>query len=131
MVRYAVAALIVLAACTDEVVSPPSTAPLRPAAAIAAPSDDSGPPPPHRFGPDSYRVGIFTGQGITQPGLSCDKQSPEVRVCSGFLASAVDGARLDVTLQIPLKVPKPVPLVVLGHGYGGSKTSSGDIALEL
>ena len=127
--RLAVVALVALAACNDEPVAP--TESFAAAAAIAAPSDDSGPPPPHRFGPDSYRIGIFTGTGTARPGLSCEKQSAAVRACSGFLASAVDGALLDVTLQIPLDVPKPVPLVVLIHGYGGSKTSSGDIAVEL
>jgi predicted acyl esterase len=43
----------------------------------------------------------------------------------------VDGAQLDVTLEIPLKVDKPVPLVAFVHGYAGSKTSSGDIAAAL
>src|SRR5215212_10071516 len=124
------AALLVLAsACTDEPGAPSSVTLPRPGADVQ--SEEQGPPPPHDFGPDRYRVGIFTGQGVTRPGLSCVKQSPEVRACSGFLASAVDGTRLDVTLQIPLKVPKPVPLVVLVHGYGGSKTSSGDIASAL
>ena len=62
-----------------------------------------GPPPEHHFGPDSYRVGLFTGQGITQPGLSCDRVTPtdgseDIRACNGFLESAVDGAMLDVSL---------------------------------
>src|SRR5436189_144086 len=52
-------------------------------------------------------------------------------VVAVVLASAVDGALLDVTLEIPLKVDKPVPLVALIHGYAGSKTSSGDIARAL
>ena len=128
--RPAVAALVVaLAACADEAAGPPPSA-LRPTAHFHD-LEPQGPPPPRQFGPDSYRVGLFTGQGTARPGLSCEKSSPELRVCSGFLASAVDGALLDVTLQIPLKLPKPVPLVVLIHGYGGSKTSSGDIATAL
>ena len=97
---------------------------------------EEGPPPPHDFGPDTYRVGTFTGEGITPAGLQCSDVSPDdgsnpLRACTGFLASAVDGARLDVTVQIPLKADKPTPLVVLIHGYGGSKTSSGDIARTL
>ena len=54
-----------------------------------------------------------------------------MRECSGFLPSAVDGTLLDVTLQIPLKVATPVPLVVVVHGYGGSKASSGDVVQPL
>ena len=86
---------------------------------------------PHQFGTDTYRVGAFTGTGTAVPGLSCEKTSPTVRACSGFLASAVDGALLDVTLEIPLKVDKPVPLVAVIHGYAGSKSSSADIASAL
>jgi pimeloyl-ACP methyl ester carboxylesterase len=125
MLRLAAVMLVVLAACTDEAVGPRVAVPR---STVHAQAEDQGPPAPHHFGPDSYRVGLFTGQGTTRPGLSCDKPSPDVRACSGFLASAVDGALLDVTLQLPTKVAKPIPLVVVVHGYGGSKTSSGDIA---
>jgi predicted acyl esterase len=128
MFRLAVVMLVVLAACTDDAVGPRVAVP-RSIASVEG--EDQGPPAPRHFGPDSYRVGLFTGQGTTRPGLSCDKPSPDLRACSGFLASAVDGALLDVTLQIPTKAAKPVPLVVLVHGYGGSKTSSGDIASAL
>ena len=131
MLRRALVLLVVLAACTDDVVAPHATS--RPRAVSRA---EEGPPPAHRFGDDSYRVGLFTGQGITRPGLSCDRTVPDdtsaaIRTCTGYLASAVDGALLDVTLQIPTKVDKPVPLVTLVHGYGGSKASSGDIARAL
>ena len=127
MLRRALVLLVVLAACTDDVVAPHATS--RPRAVSRA---EEGPPPAHRFGDDSYRVGLFTGQGITRPGLSCDRTVPDetsaaIRTCTGYLASAVDGALLDVTLQIPTKVAKPIPLIVVVHGYGGSKTSSGDI----
>ena len=120
-----------LAACTDDVVAP-DRAPRPPAVTRA----EEGPPPPHAFGPDTWRTGVFTGQGTTRPGLSCDRTQPDdasaaVRSCTGFLASAVDGALLDVSLLVPTKVAKPVPLVVLVHGYGGSKSSSGDIARAL
>ena len=119
-----------MAACTDDIVAP-NHAPRPPASA----RHDAGPPPPHQFGPDSWRAGVFTGQGTTRPGLSCDRTSLDtattVRSCTGYLASAVDGTLLDVSLLIPTKVPKPIPLVVLVHGYGGSKSSSGDIARAL
>jgi predicted acyl esterase len=128
MFRFAVVALLVLAACTDDAVGP---AVPRPRAVVAAQSEDQGPPAPHQFGPDTYRVGAFTGRGITQPGLSCAKSSSDVRECTGFLPSAVDGTLLDVTLQIPKKAPNPVPLVVVIHGYGGSKSSSGDVVRPL
>ena len=43
--------------------------------------------------------------------------------CSGFLASDVDGTRLDVTVRVP--TPSGLrPLVVNLHGYGGSKRSN-------
>jgi len=126
--RFAAIALLVVAACTDQPAGPALPGPR---AIVVAQSKDQGPPAPHQFGPDTYRVGTFTGRGITQPGLSCDKLSPEVRECTGFLPSAVDGTLLDVTLQIPRKAPNPVPLVVVVHGYGGSKSSSGDVVRPL
>ena len=129
-------AALALLGCSDDVTDPHAgqRVTLRPPASVRA--DEAGPPPPHQFGPDSWRVGIFTGQGTTRPGLSCDREAPDdgtaaERRCAGYLASAVDGALLDVTVQIPTKVPKPVPLIVLVHGYGGSKSSSGDIARAL
>ena len=92
---------------------------------------DESPPPRHSFGPDTYRVGLFTGTGTALPGLACDKVEPDVRACTGYLASAVDGALLEVGVEIPLKIDKPVPLVALVHGYAGSRGGSGDIARAL
>lgn len=94
------------------------------------PADDYGPPAPHRFGRDSYSVGAFTGQGTTDPGIDCEQTEAGYRSCSGYLASAVDGTLLDISLLIPNGVGR-VPLVVLVHGYAGSKGSSGDIARRL
>ena len=127
MLRLTAVALLLLAACADNVTGPPMVAP-RHAVTHGA---EQGPPPPHEFGPDSYSVGVFTGQGTDRPGLSCEKSAPDLRECTGFLASDVDGALLDVTVQIPLQVAKPLPLVVVIHGYGGSKSSSGDVVQPL
>ena len=101
-----------------------------PATAFSAADEERGPPPPYPFGPDSYRVGIFTGEGITPTGLDCRYSTETLQDCRGFLASAVDGARLDVTVQVP-RTEGLHPLVVQVHGYAGSKTSSGDIAARL
>ena len=127
MARVSIIALLFLAACADSVTRPPQSVPRY----AVTQAEEEGPPPPHQFGPDTYRVGAFTGQGIDRPGLSCRKASADLRECTGFLASAVDGALLDVTVQIPLKVPKPVPLAVVIHGYAGSKASSGDLTQPL
>ena len=134
MLRRALLPLLtctLLVACADDVSAPngPSIPP-RPAA------EETGPPAPHEFGPDSWRVGVFTGAGTAQPGLVCERAqlagvADSVRSCSGFLASAVDGTLLDVSVLVPTKVAKPIPLVVLVHGFGGSKSSSGDIARAL
>jgi hypothetical protein len=78
------------------------------------------------FGPDTTRTGVFTGQGVTPAGLECTG-SRQGRTCSGFLPSAVDGTLLDVTVTVPHGAG-PHALVALLHGWGGSKTSSGDIA---
>jgi ABC-2 type transport system ATP-binding protein len=115
--------LVLAAACNEKIVGPLTPAPA--SHDVQAASADQGPPPPHRFGRDRYRTGVFTGQGTTEPGLTC-KTNEAVRECAGFLASAVDGTLLDVTLQLPMSAQKPTPLVVLIHGYAGSKTSSGD-----
>jgi predicted acyl esterase len=127
MHRIAALGFVALAACADEVVGPPTSVPRH----AVAQNEDQGPPPPRRFGPDTYAVGVFTGEGIDRPGLSCDKTTATLRECTGFLPSAVDGTLLDVIVQIPLKVPKPAPLVVVVHGYGGSKASSGDVVQPL
>ncbi|MBW3535733.1 MAG: alpha/beta fold hydrolase, partial [Gemmatimonadetes bacterium] len=72
----------------------------------------------------------FTGQGITREGLSCGGSDATALSCTGFLASDVDGTLLDVGVQVP-QGPGPHPLVVLLHGWAGSKGSSGDIADRL
>ena len=90
-------------------------------------NEQVGPPPPQNFGPDTYRTGVFTGRRITRPGLTCDSVSGGGQICTGFLQSAVDRTLLDVTLMLP-PGSAPRPLVALLHGWGGSKSSSGDIA---
>src|SRR5215207_1414567 len=131
-VRLALLLALVTAACHDDIAGPVGPAgPAAPARAVGSASADQGPPPPHQFGPDSYRLGVFTGQGTTKPGLKCEKTTKSVRECTGFLASGVDGTLLDVTLSVPLDAPKPMPLVALIHGYAGSKTSSGDLVPPL
>jgi len=79
------------------------------------------------FGPDTYRTGIFTGEGTTEPGLKCDGATATGLVCNGYLASAVDGTLLDVTLAVP-PGNGPHPLVVVLHGWGGKKSDDGYIA---
>ncbi|MDQ3997247.1 MAG: alpha/beta fold hydrolase [Gemmatimonadota bacterium] len=99
---------------------------------VDATAEPQGPPapPPGGFAEDTYQTeGPYTGQGTVKPGLKCGPSSAG-RVCRGFLPSAVDGTLLDATLEIP-GGPGPFPLVVLNHGYGGSKSGSGDIAALL
>jgi ABC-2 type transport system ATP-binding protein len=87
------------------------------------------------FGPDTYRTsqqctgsvtGECTGQGTTQPGLNCEPAANGGRKCTGFLASAVDGTLLDVSLVVPPGTGNP--LIVSLHGWGGSKDGQGYIA---
>src|SRR5437868_10062820 len=113
-----------LAACSENPTQPRAFT-VRPG--FASDPEASGPPPARSFGPDSYRTRVFRGDGVTSPGLTCDKAASKSRVCSGFLASGVDGTRLDVTLQVP-QGGGPFPLVVLMHGWAGSKTGAGDVA---
>jgi pimeloyl-ACP methyl ester carboxylesterase len=87
----------------------------------------ASPPPPRTFGPDSTRTGVFTGEGTATPGLSCQATAAGGRECSGFLASAVDGTLLDVTVAVPPGAGLHSLVVVL-HGWGGSKGSFGYIA---
>lgn len=122
MPRAMIAALVLLVSCADAATGP-AHAPVR---SPAFASDGDG-PPNRSFGPDSYRTGVFTGEGTTDPGLECRRGGNGAMTCSGFLASAVDGARLDVTLQLPPRTGERVPLVVVVHGYGGSKSSSASI----
>src|ERR1041385_8525379 len=111
MSRIAALLLIgAMVACADTTTSPP-TRPIAPSRALAA-ADETGPPPHHTFGPDTYRVGLFTGQGITRPKLDCDGSTSRGRSCNGFLASSVDGTLLDVRVDVPAG-EGPLPLVVL------------------
>jgi pimeloyl-ACP methyl ester carboxylesterase len=127
MRRYSIPLLVVaIVACSDEPTAPPRR--FAPTFAVAAGEDSS--PPARRDFDDTYRVGLFTGQGITRPGLDCDGSTVSGRTCTGFLASSVDGTLLDVTVSVP-SGPGPHPLVALIHGYAGSKSSSGDIAQKL
>ena len=132
MVRYSVVALFVVlfasSACERQPTGPGIAQPqLR--AGLAAAAADQGPPspPPGGFASDTYQTeGPYTGREYAKPGLKCDAAN-DGRTCDGYLASDVDGTLLDARLQIP-QGPGPFPLVVLLHGYAGSKTGSGDIA---
>src|SRR2546423_3915319 len=104
------------------------TGPTRPDfrfAASAAAANDDGPPTNFPSGRDTYRLGLNKGSGTT--GLGCTAATDGGRTCDGFLRTDVDNTLLDVRLEIPAGAG-PFPLVALIHGYGGSKTSSGDIA---
>ena len=94
---------------------------------IAAANDD-GPPSSFPTGSDTYRLGVFTGTGRHK--LDCVATTDGGRQCDGFLRSDVDKTLLDTRLEIPPGAG-PFPVVALIHGYGGSKTSSGDIAARL
>src|SRR5690242_6220895 len=118
-----------LVACNDQPTHPAPRAPNARALELVA-TEDNGPPPHHDFGPDTYRIGLFTGEGSTPPGLHCDGSTAAGRTCNGFLASAVDGTLLDVTVNVP-PGSGPIPLVALIHGYAGSKSGSGDIVQRL
>ena len=76
---------------------------------------------------DATRTGVFTGQGITPPGLKCEGSGAQGRTCSGFLPSAVDGTLLEVTVSVPPGAG-PHPLVVVLHGWGGGTDSLGYLA---
>ena len=127
MVRRGTLILAVLVlACHEDQVGPDRA----PTTAFSSLDEERGPPPPYPFGPDTYRTGAFTGESITPTGLDCSHSTETLHDCRGFLASAVDGTRLDVTVQVP-RTEGLHPLVALIHGYAGSKTSSGDIASRL
>lgn len=67
MRRYSILLLVVaVVGCSDKPTAP--AADRTPTLAVAA-EEASGPPSRHDFGPDSYRTGLFTGQGTTRPGL--------------------------------------------------------------
>lgn len=57
----------------------------------------------------------------TPTGLACDREL-EPRFCTGFL-SGFDGTALDVDLALP--AAEPYPLIVVMHGWGGSKGDGG------
>ena len=113
-----------LAGCSEKPTEPRL---LHPRLSFATDHEGNGPPPERDFGPDSYRTRVFTGAGTTPAGLTCAKAADKSRVCSGFLMSSVDSTLLDATLQVP-QGGGPFALVVLMHGWAGSKTGSGDVA---
>jgi ABC-2 type transport system ATP-binding protein len=117
--------VITVASCESDQTGPRDKS-SRTVSAVAA--NDDGPPSAFPFGPDTYRIGIFTGSGPHK--LDCVPTTSGGRQCDGYLRSAVDKTLLDVRLEIPSGVG-PFPLVALIHGYAGSKTSSGDIAARL
>lgn len=92
----------------------------------------SGGPPARAFGPDTTATGTYTGEGITPPGVTCDAPADATvpLTCTGFLASAVDGTLLDVTVRVP-RTAGLHPLVVGMHGWGGSKGSMGQYDARL
>ncbi len=92
----------------------------------------SGPPPARAFGPDTTATGAYTGEGITPPGLTCDAPAdPTVPLtCTGYLASAADGALLEATVRVP-QTAGLHPLVVGMHGWGGSQGSMGQYDARL
>ena len=126
-VFLAIALVAAISACSEKPTAPKAL-PVRPS--LATDPAESGPPAPRSFGSDTYRTGVFTGTGTTAPGLECSKAADKSRLCNGFLASGVDGTLLDVTVQVPAG-GGPFPLVVLMHGWAGSKTGSGDVAAAL
>jgi ABC-2 type transport system ATP-binding protein len=117
--------LLFVAACQSDQTGP-HTPSARMVSAVAA--NDDGPPTAFPFGPDTHRIGVFTGTGPHK--LDCTAPTSGGRQCDGYLRSAVDKTLLDVRLELPAG-GGPFPLVVLIHGYAGSKTSSGDIAARL
>jgi ABC-2 type transport system ATP-binding protein len=106
--------------------------PIRPPAPAAAPSftqhEETGPPPSYSFGPDTRETGVFTGQEVSgQARLVCAAGGTRFE---GYLESHVDQTLLDATLELPGSAG-PYPLVVLLHGWAGSKRGSGDEAARL
>jgi predicted acyl esterase len=87
--------------------------------------DPAAPPPPRSFGPDQRSTGVFTGEGLSPPGLVCDAPADlaVALTCKGFLASDVDGTLLETTVRVP-RSAGPHPLVVSMHGWGGSQGST-------
>jgi pimeloyl-ACP methyl ester carboxylesterase len=79
------------------------------------------------FGPDTRSTHVFTGEGTTPAGLECDTHPTDASalLCTGYLASELDGTRLDVAVIVP-SAPAPRPLLVGMHGWGGRKESMAD-----
>src|SRR5687768_5545055 len=125
MIRRIFCLFVCVAACQSDQTGP-RTPPARSAPALATTHD--GPPTSFPDWSDTYRTGVFTGAGRHK--LDCASNSDGGRVCDGFLRSSVDKTLLDVRLEIPSGAGL-FPLVAVLHGYGGSKTSSGDIASRL
>jgi ABC-2 type transport system ATP-binding protein len=117
--------LLFVAACQTDQTGP---RPTRLNSISVAAANDDGPPSSFPTGADTYQLGLFTGSGRHR--LDCGVTSDGGRQCDGFLRSDVDKTFLDTRLEIPPGAG-PFPLVALIHGYGGSKTSSGDIAARL
>ena len=125
MRRFALVLLSFALACQSDQTGPRQV--LHNSISIAATNDD-GPPSSFPTGSDTYRLGLFIGTGPHK--LDCVATADGGRQCDGFLRSDVDKTLLDTRLEIPPGAG-PFPLVALIHGYGGSKTSSGDIAARL
>ncbi|PYQ57952.1 MAG: hypothetical protein DMF58_16915 [Acidobacteria bacterium] len=86
-----------------------------------------------QFGPDTTSTGVNTGQGVVTAGLKCDPPAGPPReplVCSGYLASDLDGTMLDATVWVPRTGPAH-PLLVGVHGWGGSKRSNAKYAQRI
>ena len=76
----------------------------------------SSPPPLRTFGPDSTATGVFTGAGLTPPGLTCDAPpAPATQTCTGYLASSggCDRTRPRPGLDCDLE-PQPARLRLSG-----------------
>ena len=120
--------LVALSACDRRPTAPDSAIPNFDKTTFAA--VDEAPPPPYPFGPDSRETeGPYTGQGIANPRLMCESGSA-ARSFAGYLESDVDRTLLDATLDLPAGAG-PFPLVVIMHGWAGSKGGSQDIASML
>jgi ABC-2 type transport system ATP-binding protein len=123
-----VALVVAVAACDRQPVGPGLSPHRAQPSTEAAPNN--GPPASFDFGPDSREIGVNTGQGVEKTGLTCVADNSGRRRCEGYLASDVDATRLDATLDVP-PGPGPHPLVVLLHGWAGSKSGESDIAEQL
>ena len=75
--RILPAVALVVCACQRDLVAPLPTA--RPADGAYVYSMHDGPPASRSFGSDTYRVGLFTGQGTEREGLHCEKTAPDLR----------------------------------------------------